>query len=109
MKDSQNGHSDASLGIAASNLAAMFGDGADAQADLSKALVRSTVQLTAEGMREAVFITEACGPEGVALVNYILEMKNHQNPGAGKKLVEAIKALSLFEHLRGFNLNLGGK
>ena len=56
-----------------------------------------------------MYIVEACGPEGVQLVDYLLRMKNHQNPGAGRKIVEAIKALSLFEHLRGFNLNLGGK
>lgn len=97
------------LNAATELLAKTFGDGGDAQVELSRALVRSTVQLTAEGMREAVYIMEACGSDGVLLVNSILEMKNHQNPGAGKKLVEAIKALSLFEHLRGFNLNLGGK
>lgn len=83
--------------------------GADAQADLSAALIRSTVQLTADGMREALYIIEACGPEGVYLVDQVLKMKNHQNPGAGKRLVEAIKSLALYEHLKGFNLNLGGK
>lgn len=83
--------------------------GADAQADLAAALVRSTVQLTQEGLREALFIVEACGSEGYLMVEYVLQMKQHQSPGSIKKLIEAIKALALYEHLKGFNLNLGGK
>jgi hypothetical protein len=83
--------------------------GADAQADLAAALVRSTVQLTEDGLREALFIVEACGPEGFAMVQYMIDMKQHQSPGSIKKLIEAIKALALYEHLKGFNLNLGGK
>lgn len=83
--------------------------GADAQADLAAALVRSTVQMTEDGLREALFIIEACGPDGFAMVNYIIDMKQHQSPGSIKKLIEAIKALALYEHLKGFNLNLGGK
>lgn len=83
--------------------------GADAQADLAAALVRSTVQLTGEGLREALFIIECCGPEGFAMVQYMIDMKQHQSPGSIKKLIEAIKALALYEHLKGFNLNLGGK
>lgn len=83
--------------------------GADAQADLAAALVRSTVQLTEDGLREALFIVEACGSDGLAMVSYMIDMKAHQSPGAMKKLIEAIKALALYEHLKGFNLNLGGK
>lgn len=83
--------------------------GADAQADLAAALVRSTVQMTEDGLREALFIIECCGPDGFAMVNYIIDMKQHQSPGSIKKLIEAIKALALYEHLKGFNLNLGGK
>lgn len=83
--------------------------GADAQADLAAALVRSTVQLTQEGLREALFIVEACGSDGYQMVEYVLQMKQHQSPGSIKKLIEAIKALALYEHLKGFNLNLGGK
>jgi hypothetical protein len=83
--------------------------GADAQADLAAALVRSTVQLTEDGLREALFIVEACGMEGLSMINYVMEMKQHQSPGSIKKLIEAIKALALYEHLKGFNLNLGGK
>lgn len=84
-------------------------DGVDAQSKLADALVRSTVQLTAEGMREAMFILEACGPDGVVFLDEILKLKNHQSAGATKRFVEAIKSLSLYEHLKGFNLNLGGK
>jgi hypothetical protein len=83
--------------------------GADAQADLAAALVRSTVQLTEDGLREALFIIEACGAEGFAMVQFTIDMKQHQSPGSIKKLIEAIKALALYEHLKGFNLNLGGK
>lgn len=83
--------------------------GADAQADLAAAIVRSTVQLNEDGLKEALYIIEACGSEGYTLVSNLLKMKNHQAPGAMGKLVEALKAISLFEYLRGFNLNLGGK
>jgi hypothetical protein len=71
--------------------------------------VLPSTQLTEAGLMEALFIIEACGPDGFAMVNFVIDMKQHQSPGSIKKLIEAIKALALYEHLKGFNLNLGGK
>jgi hypothetical protein len=83
--------------------------GADAQADLAQALIRSTVQVNAAGLRELMFIRLYAGEQGVLFVDQLLRDKAHQNPGALKRFTEAIKALALFDHLKGFNLNLGGK
>lgn len=96
--------------LAGTSLAALPGQvGADAQADLAAAIIRSSVQVNAAAMREMAFIRLYAGPAGVLFVEQLLLDKHHQNPGAMKRFVEAVKALSLFEHLRGFNLNLGGK
>lgn len=83
--------------------------GADAQSDLAQALVRSSVQVNSEGMREMMFIRLYAGQAGIEFVQQLLIDKHHQNPGAIKRITEALKALSLFEYLKGFNLNLGGK
>lgn len=83
--------------------------GADAQADLAAAIIRASVQVNAAGMRELAFIRLYAGRDGEMFVVQLLKDKNHQNPGALKRFVEALKALSLFDHLKGFNLNLGGK
>lgn len=83
--------------------------GADAQADLAAAIIRASVQVNAAGMRELAFIRLYAGRDGELFVIQLLKDKNHQNPGALKRFVEALKALSLFDHLKGFNLNLGGK
>lgn len=85
------------------------GAGSDAQADLAAAVVRSSVQVSASGMRELSFIRLYAGLEGRLFVEQLIQDKNHQNPGAGKKFVEALKALSLYDYMKGVNLNLGGK
>lgn len=94
-----------------SNLFSMMmpGSGSDAQADLSAAVVRSSVQVSAAGMRELSFIRLYAGLDGQMFVEQLLRDKNHQNPGAIKRFTEALKALSLYDYMKGVNLNLGGK
>lgn len=83
---------------------------ADAQAALANALVDSLVQVNQKGLRELVFICEYLGPaQGLEFLSVWHKYKRHQTPGALKRLVEAIKALSLSEFMRGVNLNLGQK
>lgn len=83
---------------------------ADAQAALSTALVESLVQFDKSGLRELVFLQEYMGQQaGLEFVGRVVRYKRHQTPGALKRLVEAIKALSLHEFMRGMNLNIGGK
>ena len=61
--------------------------GADAQADLDQALIRSTVQVNAAGLRELMFIRLYAGEAGVQFVEQLLRDKNHQNPGAHNRLL----------------------
>jgi len=83
--------------------------GADAQVDLARAMVRASVQLPARAIQELTFIRIYAGVEGSALVEQLLRDKHHANAGALKLFSEGIKSLALFDHLKGFNLNLGGK
>lgn len=111
-----NGHvgSESPLSMFAASLAGSSSSSemvaADAQAALANALVDSLVQVNAKGLREIVFLSEYLGPEqAMQFLGVWKEYKRHQIPGALKRLVEAIKALSLSEFMRGVNLNLGQK
>lgn len=107
-----NGHPPAALaafGAALGGFAAGDTAAADAQAALAEALVDSLVQFNAKAVRELAFIEQYLGPDALPLVHSLYRHKRHQIPGATRKLVDAIKALSLSEFMRGVNVNLGGK
>lgn len=83
---------------------------ADAQAALAQAIVDGLVQIPAKAVREGVFLYEYLGPEQATLfLNNWRVFKKMQTPHALKRLIEAVKALSLSEFMRGVNLNLGQK
>lgn len=93
------------------NFAGLFG-GSDADETLAKALERSLIQLNRNALREALFIRFYLGEaEAEPLLSYIMAMKFHQSPGAIRKLVDAIKARSLYDMLSAQykNMNIGGK
>ncbi len=82
---------------------------ADAQAALADALVRSSVQLNSRAGREIAFLYMYLGPDRASAFvdGVIMKYRPHQSPGTLRKMVDAIKALSLSEFMRGVNLNLG--
>lgn len=83
---------------------------ADAQAALATALVQSLVQVNSKALAECMFLIEYMGPQaGGEFVQLVFAYKRHQAPGAMRRIVDAIKALSLSEFMRGVNVNLGGK
>lgn len=69
----------------------------DAHATLVSSLIRSNVQVGEGGVEELAFIWVEGGAWGKQFVEWFIEFKQHQSPGAMKRFVEALKAQSLYE------------
>jgi len=76
----------------------------DANARLVDALVRSNVQLDADGIRELTFIWAYGGSWGREFVRWFLDLRAHQSPMSSKRLVDALKAQARYEEDRRLRL-----
>lgn len=76
----------------------------DANKTLIDALVRSNVQLDADGVREAAFVIAYGGDWGRRFVRSLLNLKAHQSPMATRRLVDALKAQARYEEDRRLRL-----
>jgi len=80
----------------------------DANARLVDALVRSNVQLDADGIRELTFVWVYGGAWGREFVRWFLDIRGHQSPMSARRLVDALKAQARYEEDRRMRL-LGDK
>lgn len=71
--------------------------GADAQSTLAQAFQRALVQMNALALREVSFIQVYC-PEMLPELKEIINLRFHTNPGAVRKIVDAIKAIALSDY-----------
>lgn len=83
--------------------------GADPRAGLVKGIERAIVQFDEDALAEIAFLPQYCGREWADdFLERTMRWKYHQSPGALGRLIEALKALSLYEYMQKVNLNFGG-